>query len=241
MNFTTADQLSGAIGLKFLVYGPAGVGKTALAATLPNPLIITAENRVQSLKTSSLEGLFGAGRPDIAYGAPVVQVETTDDIVQVYNWLIKSPDAQFFQSIVIDSLTEVAEIVLENAKPQVKDNRQAYLEVLDKTMDMLRLFRNLPKHLYCTTHADYDKDEVGVSRWSPSLPGRQLGKRIPHLFDIVAYYTFTKGPQGEDLRVLKLHPDLKHVAKEATGANLPPVVYPHLGQIISQVYNTTGA
>ena len=41
-------------GLKVLVYGHAGAGKTTLAASMPNPIIISAEGGLLSIKDAIL-------------------------------------------------------------------------------------------------------------------------------------------------------------------------------------------
>lgn len=42
-------------GIKLAVYGGAGIGKTRLSATAPNPLIISAESGLLSLKDSATD------------------------------------------------------------------------------------------------------------------------------------------------------------------------------------------
>ncbi len=49
INVKTTGGLT-ANGVKVLVYGAAGVGKTALIATLPSPIVLSAEGGLLSLQ-----------------------------------------------------------------------------------------------------------------------------------------------------------------------------------------------
>ena len=56
LKFTTTNQAAQLHGVKALVYGPSGAGKTTLCATAPAPIIISAEAGLLSLL---LFGLIG--------------------------------------------------------------------------------------------------------------------------------------------------------------------------------------
>ena len=74
LQFSTASQESVTNGIKVLVYGGAGVGKTVLTATLPNPVLISAESGSLSLRESNLRRLFGDD-PNICYNMPMITIK----------------------------------------------------------------------------------------------------------------------------------------------------------------------
>lgn len=229
-------------GAKILVYGAAGLGKTMLVATLPSPLLISAEGGDMSLRTRNLETVFGYGRADITYHIPMIEIRNVNDLMDVYRWLTSSPESNQFASIAIDSLTEVAEIVLKNAKAQVKDPRQAYNEVLEKTMETVRKFRDLSRHVLVTTHAAQIKDELtGIVKQGPSFPGQQLGPKLPHHFDFVCRIGVQKiesGPNaGQYMRFLQTQPDLQNIGKSRCAA-LNTYEEAHLGKMIHTILST---
>ena len=76
LQFSTASQESVTNGIKVLVYGGAGVGKTVLTATLPNPVLISAESGSLSLRESNLRRLFGDD-PNICYNMPMITIKVT--------------------------------------------------------------------------------------------------------------------------------------------------------------------
>ena len=62
-----------------MVYGGAGVGKTVLCSTAPNPVIISAEAGLLSLRD---------------FDIPYVSVTKYEDLVDVYKWMASSAEAK---------------------------------------------------------------------------------------------------------------------------------------------------
>lgn len=236
LKFTTASQTSVANGIKSMVYGGSGVGKTVLMATLPTPVLISAESGALSLRQANLERLFGVGNPLVCYNMPVIEVTTVDDVRDAYDWCSRSNEARQFQSVGMDSISEIAEVVLNNAKRQVKDPRQAYGELIEKMETTIRLFRDLPgKNVCISAKMEPVKDEMtGVVKYGPSMPGSKLAGKLPYFFDEVFRIGVNKTPTGESYRFLQTQPDLQYEAKDRSGA-LAPVEYPHLGAVFSKI------
>lgn len=236
IRFTTAEEASVAHGVKALVYGEAGTGKTVLAATLPSPVLISAESGVLSLKKENLERLYGAGDNTITYNMPIIEVSTVEDLTEAYQWATASAEAKQFASIGLDSISEIAEVVLNNAKKQVKDPRQAYGELIEKMETLIRLFRDLPgKHVYMAAKMEPTKDELtGVVKFGPSMPGSKLGVKLPYFFDEVFRLGINKDQQGATYRFLQTQPDLQYQAKDRSGA-LNPMEIPHLTSVFNKI------
>lgn len=221
LNFTTTDRAAQLNGVKVLVYGQAGAGKTVLASTAPAPFLISAESGELSLRNVQI---------------PMVKITTVDDLRDVYAWCERSAEAKQFQTICIDSLSEVAEVVLNNAKRQVKDPRQAYGELIEKMESTIRLFRDLPgRNVYMSAKMEPTKDELtGVVKYGPAMPGSKLGAKLPYFFDEVFRLGINKTPQGESYRFLQTQLDLQYEAKDRSGV-LAPVEPPHLTQLFSKI------
>ena len=205
LRFTSTGQVA-LNGIKVLIYGFAGTGKTSLCATAPAPVIISAESGLLSLRHHDI---------------PVIEISTVEDLTEAYNWAVSSAEAKSFQTICIDSISEIAEVVLANAKKQVKDPRQAYGELIEKTMMTIRAFRDLQgKHVYMAAKMEPFKDEAtGIVRYIASMPGSKLGGQLPYLFDEVFRLGIGKVPQtGQQYRFLQTQPDLQYEAKDRSGA-----------------------
>lgn len=221
LQFTTTDQAAAMNGVKVLVYGGAGAGKTVLCSTAPAPFLISAEGGELSLRGVSI---------------PMVKVRTVEDLTAIYDWLVRSPDAAQFQTICIDSLSEIAEVVLNNAKKQVKDPRQAYGELIEKMEMVIRMFRDLQgKNVYMSAKMEPTKDELtGVVKYAPAMPGSKLGAKLPYFFDFVFRIGVNKTQQGETYRFLQTQPDFQYEAKDRSGV-LAAVEQPNLTHIFNKV------
>lgn len=209
-------------GVKMLVYGKAGRGKTTLCATAPNPIVFSAES-----------GLLALSNYQVAY----TEIRTIKDLQDAFAWAQTSAEAKQFQTLCLDSLSEIAEVVLTNAKGQIKDQRQAYGELIEKMSMTIREFRDLPGfHVYMSAKQEMVKDEAtGVALNMPSMPGSKLGQSLPYFFDEVFQLDIGKDPATQQTyRYLRTQPDFQNDAKDRSG-RLDPIEYPDLGNIIKKI------
>lgn len=233
----SSHELASIHGVKCLVYGRAGMGKTALTATAPNPVLISAEAGMLSLKKENLIRLYGPDNPSICYNIPIIQVKTISDLIEAEQWARSSQEAKQFHTICLDSITEIGEVVLSNAKGQVKDPRQAYGELLEKMTTTVKRFRDLQgKHVYMSAKEERVKDDAnGTNMFQPSMPGSKLGQQLPYLFDEVFNLNKAKGQNNQpDYRYLRTQPDFNYDAKDRSGA-LAEIEQPHLGYIFGKI------
>jgi hypothetical protein len=236
LQFTTAEAASSVGGVKLLVYGGAGMGKTVMAATCPGPIVLSAESGLLSLRKANLERLFGVGNPNICYDIPVIKITNVDDLSAAYQWLTTSARSHNIRTAYIDSLTEIGEVVLNNAKRQVKDPRQAYGELIEKMETLIRAFRDLPgMNVVMTAKMEPMKDELtGVVKYGPAMPGAKLAQKLPYFFDEVFRLGVNKTPAGESYRFLQTQPEMQYEAKDRSGA-LAAMEPPHLTQIFNKI------
>jgi hypothetical protein len=236
IEFTTANDATDVGGVKALVHGGSGTGKTVLMATMPAPILISAESGLLSLRKANLERIFGAGHAQIDYDVKVMKVATVDDLVAAHAWCKQHAWSNGFRSVGLDSISEIMEVVLANAKQQVKDPRQAYGELIEKGQMLVRAFRDLPGLNVCVAaKQEPSKDELsGATRYGPSVPGSKLGPSLPYFFDEVFALRINKDQAGQQFRFLQTQPDLQYEAKDRSGM-LAPMEYPHLGAVFSKV------
>lgn len=244
MEFVMSSQEIADSGVKLIVYGESGMGKTMLVATLPRPLLISAESGLLSLSRKNIERVFGVGTEGITYDIPVIKVTSIQDVEQAYQWAINPAnnpvDAEGrrqFESIALDSLTEIAEQCLNNAKRTVKDPRQAYGELIEKMQTLVRAFRDIAGlNVYMSAKMSRNKDEMtGITAYGPSMPGQKLGPELPYFFDEVFKLCVGKDQQTQkDFRYLQTGPDMQNVCKDRSGA-CTFMEHPHLGYIINKI------
>jgi hypothetical protein len=236
LEFTTANEATDVGGVKALVHAGSGLGKTVLMATMPAPLLISAESGLLSLRRANLERIFGPGQAQIEYDVKVIKVTNVDDLTAAHEWCRANAWSSGFRSVGLDSISEIMEVVLANAKRQVKDPRQAYGELIEKGQMLVRAFRDLPGLNVCVVAKQEPfKDELsGVTRYGPSVPGSKLGPSLPYFFDEVFALRINKDQSGKDYRFLQTQPDLQYEAKDRSGM-LAPMEYPHLGAVFGKV------
>lgn len=206
-------------GVKVLVYGHAGVGKTTLSTTMPNPVIISAEGGLLSIKDSNI---------------PYIEVANMSDLKETYAWLT-SDEGKKFDSVILDSLSEIGEVVLIHEKTQTKDGRAAYGEMATQMTSLIRAFRDLPgKNVLMTAKVEKSQDETGRMMYAPSMPGAKLGQTLPYFFDLVLALRVEKDADGVAQRALMCDSDGLWMAKDRSG-KLQAWEQPDLGAIIREI------
>ena len=207
-------------GVKLLVYGQAGAGKTSLIPSLPNPVVLSAEGGLLSIADANV---------------PYIEINSMADLMDAYQWVQKSEEAKQFESVALDSISEIAEVVLNYERKQTKDPRQAYGAMQEQMTDLIRSFRDIPnKHVYMSAKLDKSQDEMGRMLYAPSMPGNKTGQLLPYFFDEVLALRVEKNGEGEITRALMCDSDGLWLAKDRSG-KLDPWEAPHLGHIIKKI------
>lgn len=196
----TADV--SANGVKLLVYGHAGSGKTTLAATMPKPIVISAEGGLLSIQSANL---------------PYIEVNSMATLMEALDYVSGENGAEF-DSVVLDSISEIGEVVLIHEKAINKDGRAAYGEMAVQMTSIIRAFRDLPgKHVLMTAKVEKAQDEAGRILYSPSMPGSKVGQALPYFFDEVLALRVEKDADGAVQRALMCDTDGIWQAKDRSG------------------------
>ncbi len=207
-------------GVKLLVYGQAGAGKTSLIKTLPAPVVLSAEGGLLSIQDADL---------------PYIEISDMATLREAYSWLAQSAEAREFQSVALDSISEIAEVVLNAEKKATKDPRQAYGAMQEQMADIIRAFRDLPgRHVYMSAKLEKTQDEMGRVLYAPSMPGNKTGQQLPYFFDEVLALRVEKDGEGNTQRALMCDSDGLWLAKDRSG-KLAAWESPDLGAIIAKI------
>lgn len=235
IGFTTASKQTAEGGIKVLTHGRSGIGKTVLAATLPNPLLISAESGLLSLRQDNLERIYGKNNPDITYDMKVMTVENVTDFEAAYNFCA-GPKGAAFDSFAIDSLSEIAEKILAYELKAEKDGRKAYGNTGERILDLVRRFRDLPgKNVYFSAKTEMLKDDhSGISKYFPMMPGKKTGQQLDYFFDEVFFFDTHMDSEGVTRRVLNTQIDPQFAAKDRSGT-LAAMEQPNLSAIFRKI------
>ena len=212
-------------GIKILVHGPAGAGKTSLCATTGEPtVIISAESGLLSLR---------------GFDIPVIEVKALDQLYEAYDFVVNTEQGQSFKWICLDSISEIAEVVLNHEKKVAKDPRQAYGALAEKMTDLIRAFRDLPgRNVYFSCKQERAQDQQsGAMLYFPSMPGNMLKQGVGYFFDEVFALRVEKDADGNPTRWLQTSRDYNFEAKDRSGS-LDMFESPDLAAIAAKISST---
>lgn len=213
LSITTTKRAASDTKAKILLYGDSGVGKTVLCATAPKPLIISAE-----------EGLLSLADQDV----PCIEVKEFNDLPKAYLLAVSQKD---IETICLDSISDVAEVVLAQYKSEEKDPRKAYGRMADDVIEFVKGLRKVNKHIIIVAKQEMQKDEyTGKMTYVPSAPGRVFAVQMPYLMDLVLCLRIAKG--GE--RYIQTQPDITYSAKDRSG-KLKPKEKADLNHVINVI------
>jgi phage nucleotide-binding protein len=208
-----------ASGVKLLVYGQAGAGKTSLIKTLPQPIVLSAEGGLLSIQDADL---------------PYIEINSMDDLREAWVWL-GTAEGMGYQSVALDSISEIAEVVLNTEKKATKDPRQAYGAMQEQMADIIRAFRDLPgRHVLMTAKLEKSQDEMARILYAPSMPGNKTGQSLPYFFDEVLALRVERDADGNTQRALMCDGDGSWLAKDRSG-KLDTWEAADLGAIIAKI------
>lgn len=209
-------------GIKMAVYGKSGIGKTTLMSTAPNPIIISCES-----------GLLSLADTDVDY----IEIDNYEDIDEAFDFVVDSD----YETICIDSISEIAEVMLSHFKEDTRDPRQAYGRMNDEMTKMIRKFRDIKgKHVVFSAKMKKGKDEDGVILYNVSMPGNSLMQDVPFFFDEVLFMTVMENDDGDEFRVLKTQATYSYEAKDRSGS-LNEIEEPNLKKIFAKIAGETSS
>lgn len=190
--------------VKVLVFADSGVGKTTLIGTAPKPLIISTERGLLSLK---------------GMGIKVLTVESIEDMYDAYEYVTTDPEMENYETICLDSITDLAETMLATGKKQTKDGRAAYGKLNDDIADLIRAFRDIDSHhvYFIGKMSRIEDANTGIAKYKTMMPGRTLVQSMPYWFDEVLCLRVAEDEDGVTFRYLQTQPSSTHDAKDRSG------------------------
>ena len=216
--------------IKTVIYGQSGAGKTSLAATLEKVLLISAESGTLSLAGKKVD-FVDISRDD--EGKTIVKENRISRLLDVYKWIQTEEAKTKYDTIMIDSLTEIGQCMIDRIAqdyPDAKDNFKKWGDYGSKMRDLIKAFRDLPDYnVVFTAIAINDKDDNGRRYFNIDLQG-SIGDKLPAYFDLVLYLHV----DGEGQRHIITRGTDKLIAKDRSG-KLSPIEEATLGGIFRKI------
>ncbi len=185
----------GSDGIKIVVAGEAGNGKTTLARTLAEGLkgericIISAEAGLLSLRGADID-VLDLLKDD--KGEPVPKEKRIDRLGEAYQWLILPEQTAKYKWIFIDSLSELNQNMLERLESDEefkgpKNTIKKYGELATRMRGMCKTFRDIPNYnVVFTALVKTSTDSDQKTTLSIDMAGA-FADKLPALFDQIFY------------------------------------------------------
>jgi len=223
---STKDHLDH--GIKALIYGASGVGKTTLASTLEGrTIILSLEAGLLSLQDFDIDVIDFSGFTN--------PQEKHAEIAKAYRYL--NENKAKYDNVYIDSLSEIAANLVAALKSQYVDRKDALVlwgEYSEKMRMLIKSFRDLKGlNVFFTALQATDQDESKRRFAGVDMPGK-ISHQCLAMFDEVFAYRMAEGDDGEEKRFLQCHPSSDFAAKDRSG-RLNKFERPNLGEILTKI------
>lgn len=200
-------------GLKAVLYGPSGAGKTWLSATFPKPLFLDLEGGMRT--TFQLHNVLRYPKD------PHAEITDLKQVREFYKLVARDPSPKY-ETLVIDSLNELQVLVTKEVLGTYDANRQYddqmtlqdYGKVNRVFLNVIRNFLKLPYHVVMTaveTPREWEGQQV-----FPKFTGKQIWPELQRMVEQVGYLHVRKGDQGMEHVVSFMLSDT-YIAKDRLG------------------------
>lgn len=189
-------------GVKAVIYGPAGSGKTPIINTAPRPVMLACEPGLLSMRGSNV---------------PTWQGYTPETIDEFFKWFFGSTETKNFDTLAVDSTSHMADIYLQAALKTNKHGLAAYGEMATETLKHLNtLYYTRQKHTYLIAKQEIIS-ENGITLKRPYYPGKQLPVELPHKYDQILQLDIQNVPGVGQTKAFRCQGSIDVLARDRTG------------------------
>lgn len=163
-----SGTLANQYGVKSLVFGPPGSAKTPTITTAPRPVLLAVEPGMLSMRGTNI---------------PTRDAPKWAEIKDFFAWLKSSSEARNYDTVGIDSVSQICEVHIRDNPHKVSHGLQQYGKMADDVYkELYDLFYMKQKHVYLICKQEIVKLDSGTLM-RPYFPGQALPTLVPHLYD----------------------------------------------------------
>ena len=189
-------------GVKSVIYGAPGSGKTPIINTAPRPLLLACEPGLLSMRNSSVPTYLG------------YEAKSIDDF---FAWFFNSAETKNFDTIAVDSISQMSDIYLKDAMKHNKHGLKAYGEMATRTMEHLTgLYYTRYKHTYLIAKETMI-DDNGTRIRRPYFTGQQLNVDVAHMYDAILHLGIHNVPSVGQIKAFRCQASIDTLARDRTG------------------------
>ncbi|KRR21323.1 hypothetical protein CQ14_06650 [Bradyrhizobium lablabi] len=258
LRIITADErMAQDKGVKALIIGPAGVGKTTLLRTLDPKTTLFVDLEAGDLavrdwpvatlqprtweECRNLAAYLGGPNPSLPPTACYSQAHY-DAMVEVMG---PADAIKQYETFFIDSITVASRLCFRWAEQQPesfndkgKKNLLGTYGLMGREMIawLTHLQHTRDKNVFFVGILELVRDDYNVSSWEPQIEGSKTGKELPGIVDEILTMQFINFGDGDLVRALVCtQPNpWKFPAKDRSG-KLDQIEEPHLGKLMAKI------
>lgn len=181
------------------IYGWSWVWKTVFGGTAPKPIFASSESWLLSVVST------------LGYAPDYVNITSIADLQKLYKYLNETNE---YETLIIDSLTEINEIIKTNMEKKLWRSLQIkeWWEISRKIKEIIAWLKCLPMHVIIICQEKIVNDEDSIAQIVPMLNGKNATE-IAYMMDIVGYMYLDK----QWVRHITTNPSPKIVSKDRSG------------------------
>lgn len=215
-----AHKLAAFYGVKSLVFGPPGSGKTPVINTAPNPVLLAVEPGMLSMRTSNV---------------PTYEASTWAKIEEFFKWLHGSNESKKYHTLGVDSVSQMCEIYLRDNPKKVSHGLKLYGLMAEEVGDELhKLYFMREKHMYLICKQEIEQTADGPGKKRPYFPGKELATKVPHLYDLIMQLDTHSIPGYGAARAFHCHSAMDANVRDRSGV-LAEFEEPNLSGVFNKI------
>ncbi len=231
---TTSNSIKDSLSI--LVYGKSGIGKTTLSATTPDvtkTCIISLENGLRAVSDKNI-AVYDCTVD--ANGKEMERHVRHDKFLHAIKLFQGDELKSKYEYLVIDSLTEIAQNLVEKLKllyPNKSDAMKLWGDYNDNMLNIVKSIRDLKSYLIIVLALEKIEVDEFQRRFSGVDVAGKIAARLPAFFDEVFYYSIFD-IEGKKERLLLTSSFENGLAKDRSG-KLAQYEKPNLTSVINKI------
>jgi phage nucleotide-binding protein len=188
-------------GVKVLLYGNSGVGKTSQFKHTGKTIIISAEGGDLALNDSDIDS---------------IRIKSLEELGEAYNYVSEHIDE--YDTVGIDTISEVGELIVAELKKDpeynsMKDGIKLWMKFSEIMLAIAKSFRDLDGINVVLIALSESVKSGFEEEVMPMIPAKKVQAKLPSLYDEILYLRANEDGDREFV----CHPTVDTIAKDRSG------------------------